>query len=846
MATLLLSLVIVQLTTLAPAHAVLSAIGPIDPSTGFPAWYEDATGLRLRPCITSTTNCFTGATVPNASLPPSVSTGNLPTESFYYAANANMPTAGGGNAFLQVSLSGGFVGHVDCGTVSACPEPGKQAVFGRLRLRIDNLVPGQLYTVAYPWGSTRLRATASGLRSIDYTVDAGCAASPGAPAGCNPALALGGPASPFLGWDPAVAPAAPAGFLGSWPVRHAITGSRIVDADNQPGNYFRVTGPDVGGAGVDTISTNLFQINGQVERPALADSVAPSAPVNLVATATGTGTVRLSWDSSTDAYGGPAYRVFRDGSATPVATVTSPTYVDSGLAAGSAHSYAVDAVDQAGNASSPAVTGATTAATQDVSPPSTPTGLAAVPVAPTRIDLSWGQSADTFGVSGYRVYRDGQPSPLTFVEGATGFSDTNVAPGSTHSYRVSAVDFAANESAGSVPVSGSTAGVPDGTAPEAPTGLAAAATGVNSVLVTWNAAADNVGPTGYRLFRDDVLLATTGSTTLIFDDTGLAAGSSHAYSVQALDGAGNLSGRSSPVTVTTAPAVVSNDVTAPSTPDAVTTVADSPTRVTLFWTVSTDDTAVTGYHVYRAGATTPIARVTSPRYVDNGLTSGASYAYSVSAFDAAGNESARSMQVPATTVLSADTNPPSAPQALTATATDSTTIRLTWAAGTDDVAVGGYRVYRNGDPIPIATPTGLSFVDRQLVPGATYTYVVSAADRAGNESDMSAPGSASPLRTRCKAPVIGTAASGSTTDKIVSAKATWTPAVHSGCIVTSYIVVAVRVSSGARKTGQAGPTATSLVFPGLVSGQQYAFVVQATDGVNTSVSSSRSQPVIAR
>jgi len=280
-------------------------------------------------------------------------------------------------------------------------------------------------------------------------------------------------------------------------------------------------------------------------------------------------------------------------------------------------------------------------------------------------------------------------------------------------------------------------------------------------------------------------------------------------------------------------------------PADLTTVADSPTRVTTTWTPSTDDVGVTGYHVYRDGSATPIARVTTPRYVDSGLTSGVTYRYAVTAFDAAGNESARSLVVPATTVLSTDLTPPSAPPALTATATDSTTVKLTWAASTDNVAVTKYNLRRDGNPTPIATLTGLTFTDRLLTPGATYTYVVSAVDRVGNESDMSAPASATPLRTRCKPPVIGTAVDGATTDTVVSATANWLSAARAGCTVTGYRVVAVRVSNGVRKTLSAGPTDTTLTFAGLVAGAQYNFFVQATDGVSTSVASARSNTVVA-
>jgi hypothetical protein len=58
------------------------------------------------------------------------------------------------------------------------------------------------------------------------------------------------------------------------------------------------------------------------------------------------------------------YKVFRDGGTTPIATVTTATtFADTGLATGSTHSYAVVAVDAAGNQSPPSATASATTQT---------------------------------------------------------------------------------------------------------------------------------------------------------------------------------------------------------------------------------------------------------------------------------------------------------------------------------------------------------------------------------------------------------------------------------------------------------------------------------------------------
>src|SRR3954452_2307516 len=88
----------------APASAALSDVGPADADTGLPTYYQDDTGLRLQPCLTDPVLCVTGSTVPDPTAPPSVYTGNLAPEEFYYAADARIAMPGGGQALLTVGL----------------------------------------------------------------------------------------------------------------------------------------------------------------------------------------------------------------------------------------------------------------------------------------------------------------------------------------------------------------------------------------------------------------------------------------------------------------------------------------------------------------------------------------------------------------------------------------------------------------------------------------------------------------------------------------------------------------------------------------------------------------------
>jgi cellulose 1,4-beta-cellobiosidase len=202
------------------------------------------------------------------------------------------------------------------------------------------------------------------------------------------------------------------------------------------------------------------------------------------------------------------------------------------------------------------------------------------------------------------------------------------------------------------PSLGSLTGI-DTTPPSVPANLAAAST-TSSASLTWSASTDNVGVTGYDIYRNGILVGS--STTPGFTDTGLFANTQYSYTVAAFDAAGNLSAASAAVTVTT-PA--SSDTTPPSTPANATVTGVTSSTVSLSWTASTDNVGVAGYHVYRGIALAGTTTGTS--FQDTGLTASTQYSYTVVAFDAAGNVSA------ASSVVSATTSPTSGNRGCTAT-----------------------------------------------------------------------------------------------------------------------------------------------------------------------------------
>ena len=84
----------------------------------------------------------------------------------------------------------------------------------------------------------------------------------------------------------------------------------------------------------------------------------------------------------------------------------------------------------------------------------------------------------------------------------------------------------------------------DTQAPSAPNGLAVSGQSQNGLTLTWNAATDNVGVTGYGVYRNGTSVGSTSATTRTFGFTGLACGTTYGLAVDAVDAAGNRSGRS--------------------------------------------------------------------------------------------------------------------------------------------------------------------------------------------------------------------------------------------------------------------------------------------------------------
>lgn len=156
-------------------------------------------------------------------------------------------------------------------------------------------------------------------------------------------------------------------------------------------------------------------------------------------------------------------------------------------------------------------------------------------------------SASTFNISANvsKLAASLAASSLVLAPGASSSTQLVVTSGSTNtdgSYPFSSSITASNRNT----VSSNGSVVLDGTAPSAPSNLTASVR-KRAITLTWAASNDNLtGVANYRVVRNNVVIANTGSTT--FYDRNITAGSIYTYQVYALDKVGNVSAPSNAFT----------------------------------------------------------------------------------------------------------------------------------------------------------------------------------------------------------------------------------------------------------------------------------------------------------
>ena len=211
------------------------------------------------------------------------------------------------------------------------------------------------------------------------------------------------------------------------------------------------------------------------------------------------------------------------------------------------------------------------------------------------------------------------------------------------------MDAAGNESARSEAATFTTEKAKDMEAPTVPSGVTVTDITETRAKVAWDEASDNVGVVGYNVYVNETKVNDELVTGTEYDLTGLTEETEYTVNVTAVDAEGNESVRSEAVTFTTLKTEEPADTEAPTVPANVKASEITYTKATIAWEASTDNVEVAGYNVYVNNTKVNASLVANPTYDLTGLTEGTEYTVTVTAVDAAGNESEPSEAVTFTT-----------------------------------------------------------------------------------------------------------------------------------------------------------------------------------------------------
>lgn len=410
----------------------------------------------------------------------------------------------------------------------------------------------------------------------------------------------------------------------------------------------------------------------------------PGTTISTTAVDPTSNSLTVKWNASTspNVFEYEIFSNFSNGGGTTAVNTTTPIATVSAnadrvfihqppLNPSTQYRYRVRALDDAGNKSTLSNTARGTTLAQVVTPPATPpapsvalgNNPAAGHLPHSSVVVSWNQVSGL----GYKVFRSNTSGgtytqvPSTTANLVTNgtFTNTGLSANTNFYYKIQACHTATPTSCSGHSNPSNlikTDPAPDTTAPPLPGGLTAGqatinASGVHSIPLSWNAVTDPTTPNGptnpvkYRLYRNT---ASTGTYTQVggdininsyTDNTGLSAGTTYFYKIQACDSAPtpNCSAQSNPISRAT--------LSLPSVPTGVSVGSPTTSSLTVSWNAVTGASSYKIYRLNSAGTaidgTVPPLTVLSPNLnrVVEGLSAGTVYRFLVTALNAVGESS---------------------------------------------------------------------------------------------------------------------------------------------------------------------------------------------------------------
>ncbi|PKA98419.1 fibronectin type III domain protein [Flavobacteriaceae bacterium MAR_2009_75] len=465
------------------------------------------------------------------------------------------------------------------------------------------------------------------------------------------------------------------------------------------------------------------------------DTIAPPAPTGLKFDGVTTHTIDLSWQPSADSLEVVVYSIYSD---TLLLTTTEENaFQIQDLEPNTEYNFSVTAWDEAENESKPSdILSVKTEKEDEIDndslSPGPPINLKIIEVTSDIVHFEWESASDSTKVSEYRIYQD---EVLVGSTTQMEFQVSELIANTEYHFAVATVDDKDQESDLSESLVVTTEAHEERPVPNSiPVNLSASEITLTSLELSWETDKDSLSSTEFKVYQDGTFFATVSESRI--EVSGLSPNSEYSFSVSTIDENNNESERSNPLTVSTKeedkPAI---DTTAPSVPNDLVAGEVTETSIDLSWSPSTDSVGVTGYKIYQNESF--IASVKEVNYRVDGLANGTEYSFSVSAFDAAENESELSEALIVSTrkEVVVDDTPPSVPQNLSVQETTQTTVSLVWEPASDDFGVSGYIIYQDGESI--LTTTSTAYQVTALTPQTTYRYKVSAFDEENNESGQS-------------------------------------------------------------------------------------------------------------